>query len=387
MKNKIVPMLLFLLYQYNPIVLFKKKHASLCACVFLFAVLFFFFGCKSKKQIKNIELINTEQASKDTLDEKCKLDYKSGKTLMRLMQEQELHFKTAVGKFNCDVTISEEEHNVNVSVRCKKDSLIWLNISKIGLDIMRLVLTKDSVKFMIMVGSNKGYFLGDYSFINDTLHADLDYDMFQALLFGNSADFIMDSVKLKGGKDKNNCQYFLSTLRKRKLRKLMKASVTSESAQTIWINPANFKISSIEFDDAAMKRKFNAAYHDFQGIDNYTMPFKMIYTITAEKTIKAEISYLKMKLNEVISFPFRVPDSYEKIELKKKENNTTTDQEEELQMKYELAMKRGSDAMAVKTWDVAAAAFSEALTYKKDDLVATQKKKEAELKIKKESNH
>jgi hypothetical protein len=149
------------------------------------------------------------------------------------------------------------------------------------------------------------------------LHADLDYDMLQALLFGNSADFHDDDDKLKPGRDKNTCQYFLSTVRKRHLKKIISGAETpNESYQTIWLDPASFKIVNLEFDDVKEKRKFTSAYSDFKAVSNYLAPFKLLYTITAEKNIKAEISYSRININEQQSFPFKIPASYERIQFK-----------------------------------------------------------------------
>ncbi|MFN6037400.1 MAG: DUF4292 domain-containing protein, partial [Bacteroidota bacterium] len=184
---------------------------------------FFSVSCKSRKTAVKTSVI-TNQVTVDTVDERCKLDYKSGKTLVKLMRQNELDFKTFSGKLNCELNSAEEENSFNISVRCRRDSAIWLNISKMGIDALRMLVTKDSVKFMIMTslgGMEKGFFRGDFTYINQVLKAELDYDMLQSLLVGNSADFLNDSVKLRGGKDKDLCQYFLSTTRKKRLNRII----------------------------------------------------------------------------------------------------------------------------------------------------------------------
>ncbi len=274
-----------------------------------------FSSCKSKKVQQTVEV------PADT--SRCKLDFKNAKVLERHMKEKELKFKTVNGKFSCDMIMNDEESSFNVSVRCRKDSIIWLNISKAAIDAIRMVITKDSVKMMIMTelgGLDKSYFKGDFSYINQKLNADLDYDMVQALLFGNSADFFNDTVNFKAGKDKANCQYLLSTIRKRKLQKIIDGRPSKISYQTIWLNPETWKIEMLEYDDPDTKRKFNACYDDFQQVDSITsMPYKLLYTITAQKIIKAQLIWNRIKLNESVSFPFRIPDSYPAIEFKKKE--------------------------------------------------------------------
>ena len=245
------------------------------------------------------------------------MDFKSGKALSKRMYENQLDFKYASAKFNCQLTIDSEEHSFNVTVRCRKDSVIWLSISKLGIDAARVLITKDSVKFTLGL-TEKKYFAGDFSYINQMLHADLDYDMLQALLFGNSAAFHDDDDKLKPGRDKSSCQYFLSTIRKKHLKRINNGTeIPNESYQTMWLDPTTFKIVNLEFDDVKEKRKFSASYSDFKMIENYLAPFGLLYKITAEKNIQANINYGRISINEIQSFPFKIPPSYERIEFKK----------------------------------------------------------------------
>jgi hypothetical protein len=270
-------------------------------------------SCKHKKVIPKHQPI----ATVDTTGEKCRMDFKNGRALSQRMYENELDYTYATAKFNCELTIDGEEHSFNVSVRTRKDSVIWMSISKLGIDAARVLITKDTVKFTLGL-TEKKYFIGDFSYINDKLNADLDFDMLQALLFGNSAEFYDEDEKLKPGRDKSNCQYFLSTTRKKHVKRIINgAEQPKESTQTIWLDPNNFKIVMTVFDDVETKRKFNACYEDFRPVDKYLAPFKMLYNITAEKKIKAEIKYSRISINEPQRFPFSIPSSYDRIEFRK----------------------------------------------------------------------
>jgi hypothetical protein len=276
-----------------------------------------FTGCKHRKHLQETTPVVVTPDS--TESDKCKLDFKSGKVLAKNMEDNELDFKYLNGKFSCDLTLDNEDHSFSVSVRCRKDSVIWLSISKFNIDAARALITRDTVKITIapIAGGGEGkYFVGDYSYVNELLHADLDYDMIQALLFGNSAEFLSDSIHLKPGKDKVNCNYFLSTVKKRKAKKINSGQIQPEdSYQTIWLNPTTFKIVMLEYEDVKTKRKFNACYDDFKTVDRFLAPFKLTYSITAEKIIKADIRYSKINLNDELTFPFKIPASYQPIQI------------------------------------------------------------------------
>jgi hypothetical protein len=268
-------------------------------------------SCRHKKELAR------QPVAVDTTSEKCKMDFKSGRALSNRMYQSELDYTYASAKFSCELTIDGEEHSFSVSVRTRKDSVIWMSISKLGIDAARVLITKDTVKFTMGL-TEKKYFVGDFSYINDMLKADLDFEMLQGLLFGNSAEFYDEDEKLKPARDKNNCQYFLSTIRKKHMKRIIEGvEKPKESFQAIWLDPATFKIVMMEFDDVETKRKFNACYDDFKLVETRLAPFKLLYTITAEKNIKADIRYARIGINEPQKFPFNIPTSYERIEFKK----------------------------------------------------------------------
>lgn len=287
------------------------KHTYF-TCITLLILLIITSSCKNKKNLSKQQVTNV-----DTTVEKCRMEFKTGKALSKRMYDSELDFAYVSAKFGCVLTLDGDEKSFNVSVRCRKDSVIWLSISKLGIDAARVLITKDSVKFTLGL-TEKKYFTGDFSYINQMLHADLDYDMLQALLFGNSSAFYDDDSKLKPGRDRNTCQYFLSTIRKHHLKRITSGQEPAgDSYQTINLDPSTFKIVTLDFTDIHTNRKFNASYSDFRAVDKYLAPFKLIYNITAEKNIKADIEYSKIIINEPQSFPFKIPSSYERIQFKK----------------------------------------------------------------------
>jgi hypothetical protein len=291
----------------------KAFFLSTCSLLIIFL-----YSCKNKKELKKTDTVETTIIPDSTLSDKCRIDYKSGKVLAKQLKENELNFINASAKFNCELNFDNEEHSFNVSVRCRKDSVIWLSISKLGIDAARALITKDTVKIMLGL-TEKKYFIGDFSYINELLQSNLDYEMLEALLFGNSANFYDDDEKLKPGKDKVNCNYFLSTVKKRIAKKINSGDKQpEENYQTIWLHPNTFKIVMLEFDDVKTKRKFNACYDEFTAVDNFLAPFKLVYSISAEKNIKANIQYSKITLNENLNFPFRIPSSYEPIQINNK---------------------------------------------------------------------
>lgn len=247
---------------------------------------------------------------------KCDVDFKSAKWLTEKLKLNEFRFNTFDAKLNVEATIDSSSNSFTASLRIKKDSIIWLSISKLGIEAARILITKDSVRFMDRI--NTQYFKGDFAYITRLMNFQVDYEILQALLVGNSVSFYDDDERLKGGI--SDCQYLLGTIRKRKLRKVIeKGKELKDPSQNIYLSPDNFKILRILFYDFDLNRSFEADYSQFAPIDSTQLfPTKMNFNIKAQKNIKIDIQYLRQKMNDNVTFSFKIPDNYEEIKYKEK---------------------------------------------------------------------
>src|ERR1700745_3042121 len=130
---------------------------KLLICISALVALMFLASCRHKKNLAKQPVTVV-----DTTSEKCRMDFKNGKALSRRMNENKLDYTYASAKFNCELTMDGEENSFNVTVRTRKDSVIWMSISKLGIDAARVLITKDTVKFTLGL-TEKKYFVGDFS--------------------------------------------------------------------------------------------------------------------------------------------------------------------------------------------------------------------------------
>lgn len=273
-----------------------------------------FSSCKTKKHTQQTNINNLPT---DTASGKCRLDYKSSKALIKYIHEHEFNYDWISAKADVEVAIDGEDNNLDIRVRGKKDSAIWISIQAIGLvDIAKLLITKDSVKMVIYV--KKQYFRGDFNYINQILHADLDFDMIQAALFGNSAEFYNDDEKLKPVTDRENCHYILSTERKRKLKRITSGQDSlKRSLQTMVLNPDDFKIIQNDFFDITTNRSFVANYDKFITGDSIYAPHHVDIDIKAEKKVSLKINYVRMEINQPQKLNLNIPSKYDPIPINK----------------------------------------------------------------------
>lgn len=237
-----------------------------------------------------------------------KLDYKSPNALKDYMLQKELKFEWLSGKFSCDAEFGDKSNSFTVNLRIRKDSVIWMSITGLGIEAARVMITRDSAKVRNNIG--KTFFVGDHQYISKMLNAEVDFDLVQSLLVGNSAEFYEEDEKLRSGKESG--KYFLSTIRKRKLKRIKeRPEMLKELLQVIWLQPDVYKITDLLITDPNTNRSFEAKYSTFTAVDSMLVPYTANFTVKAEKKINIQINYSKININAPQQFPFTIPENYE----------------------------------------------------------------------------
>lgn len=273
-------------------------HSSLRLLTLLvMAISIFLTSCKSKEKI---------------VAPQPKADYMNAKALMENLKKNEFKFNWLSAKLDCEARIDSNSNSFEVQFRAKKDSIIWMNITAaLGVvKVARVIISKDSVKFVDFI--NEKYFVGDFNYLSKMLHADLDFELIQSLLIGNSVEFYDDDEKLRAfTEDGKNV---LSTIRKKKLKRVIERNKElKDPAQIIWLMPETFKISRLLFKDFNTNRTFEAKYDKFEKVDSLLLPNKAEFDIKAEKNITMKMEYNKVTVNKPQTFQFSIPEKYEQI--------------------------------------------------------------------------
>jgi len=278
---------------------------------FLFVVLLFVsVGCRTTKKT----LIVNPQSEKPIVEEvKVKFDFKSAKVLADKMEENKFKYKLLTSKFSAETNIEGKSNGFNVSIRAKSDSVLWMSFSLLGIEGARVLATPDTIKFIDRV--NHKYLICDYQYISQMLSADVDFEMLQSILVGNNVAFYSEEEKIKSFREDN--QYVLSTVRKRKLKKVINKAIEGEPVkelvQRTYLENESYKISRNLINDFSTNRTFDAKYSNFQKVDNFLFPFSQHFEINSGKKILIDINYNKVEPETELTFPFNIPAKYESI--------------------------------------------------------------------------
>lgn len=261
-------------------------------------------SCRGKKSMTQLS-----DTTKNRVGEHCNIPFKLPRFLANEMKQNEMKFEWFAARLDCEADADSTHVNFDVNIRIRRDSLIWMNITDpiLGIPAARIIISTDSVKFVNLL--NSSCFRGDFAYLSQILQTEVDFEMMQSLLLGNSVAFYDEDEKLKGSIDQQQCQYQLSTVRKRKLRRVLEGQVQlEEPLQTITLDAQTFKILTIFFIDA-QSRNFRVDYADFRMEDSLLFPHKAVYYAKgAQKTATLKTSYRKITFNQRQQFPFKFPD-------------------------------------------------------------------------------
>jgi len=263
--------------------------------------------------------------------------------LLKRMAENRFDFQWLGMKLDAEVTTPEGNQTFNTNVRMRKDSLIWVSINPaLGIEVLRVLISPDSVKVVSKIPENKFWYAGDYKVLNDMLKMEADFGMLQDLLVGNPLDFDHKDERFRSKVEGN--QHVLVTRYKRKVRKIVGTDdrkLTSEDSlvynqetkqyerlarktsdeddiiiKRFWLNGLTDRLEKTVFNDILEARTLEISHHGTESIDNQVYPVETNLKVVTTKAKNAfSFRITRMKLDRTYDFPFEIPKDYERRQL------------------------------------------------------------------------
>jgi hypothetical protein len=289
----------------------KPAYGFLCVlCLFVFTT----FGCKSRKKSisKKEPLVMKDSVAKST-DTCVKSGIKKQELIKNMHDAEFTNFSSLFIKANCSFTLDNTSEDVDLKMRIIRDSLIWIHVDYLSIDIARMLITPDSIKFINY--RQKSYLAEPFDVISKMMNTELDLNLLQSALLGNSAEFFQEDDKIHILIDKEQCLYQLSTLKRRRMKKVEEGKKDLKKIfQVISLHPSSFKIVSNQFKEPEENRSFKAEYSGFIREDSVYAPRNVNITLQVNKPIFVKLKYVRMEKNGG-KISFSIPSRYERIRI------------------------------------------------------------------------
>jgi len=210
------------------------------------------------------------------------------------VQVNNLNFNYLSSKGQISLKDNKENLTSGVSIRMKKDSVIWVSVQPgLGIEAARMMLTQDSVYMMNRL--QKEYVASDYAFLRHKLQVDVSFELLQAILLGNyqsqGAEKALDEGALQHVQQRRQnltFDYFIGRL--------------------------NSKLQQLNVQDNNTGNTITVKYDSFENIGQVPFAHAMAAQVLQKgKVADFTLSHSRITVSDkTLSFPFSVPADYKR---------------------------------------------------------------------------
>lgn len=244
-------------------------------------------SCKAKAKVVN------ESKSTDT-------NRMTAERIIKNYYSNKNDFKTLYIKSNVKYSDEKQTQNLTAEIKIKKDEQILVSIRFLGITMAKALITPTTVSYYEKLNST--YFDGDFSSLSKWLGTDLDYKKVQNLLIGQA----MDDLSKGNYQDSLVDQaYRLEDISKNNIKKFF------------FFDKDKFLLSKQEIAQISENRMIEVSYSDYKMYNESSIPSGIAINAEQEKG-KTEINlgYNTITINEELTFPYSVPNGYQRILIK-----------------------------------------------------------------------
>lgn len=213
------------------------------------------------------------------------------------LNSHRIDFRTFSAKVNIDYRGSEgKSYDVNAVIRMQKDSAIWISANAIlGIEAMRVLITRDSVKLLDKL--NKTYTARSVDYLQDVTALPLDLKTVQDLILGNPVFLDSNVVSYSSG---NNGVSLLS--------------VGTWFKNLMTLSEGEFVLQHSKLDDADITRNRTAelSYSDYENKKGGLFSTKRRIIVAEKNRLDVKLEFKQYDFNGEVSFPFSVPKNFER---------------------------------------------------------------------------
>jgi len=212
---------------------------------------------------------------------------------------EEIDFEYLHGKARVNFRDEKKEREVKATIRIRKDSVIWMTFSVVGVQGGKALINKDSITIVSTV--DKEYYVFDYAELSARFRFTINYEVIQAAMLGNLIAKRIDEDKIIPESSFNILEQTRNTVLIRN-----------------FINAASTKLEKVEMKESDTNNSLNMNYTNFQPVGEKIFPYNGVISLfyktpggILNNTIEFEYNKAEVGDKE-LKFPFNIPKKYER---------------------------------------------------------------------------
>lgn len=214
-----------------------------------------------------------------------------------VLEVEEIDFEYLHGKARMILRDAKKEREVKANIRVRKDSVIWMTFSVIGVQGGKALINQDSITIVSNV--DKEYFVFDYQELSRRYNFNINFNVIQSAMLGNLIQPRSDSDEIEP-----ETSFF----------QLKQTAGTINVAN--YINSASMKIEKVEMKEGNTNNSLILNYSNFQPLSNKLFPYNgtinLFYkTLSGVLNTTIIFEYNKAEVGDKeLKFPFNIPKRY-----------------------------------------------------------------------------
>jgi len=212
---------------------------------------------------------------------------------------EEIDFGYMHGKARMVFRDEKREREVKANIRIRKDSVIWMTFSVVGVQGGKALINKDSITVVSNV--DKEYYVFDYKELSERFNFKIDYGVLEAAMLGNliRAKQTTDEIGREGDFD------------------VLLQHENSVSIKSL-INPVIRKIEKVELVESNTSNKLKLEYANFQPLGEKNLPYNGVVSVFYKTTAGLISNTITFEYNKIeigdkeLKFPFNIPKRYDR---------------------------------------------------------------------------
>jgi hypothetical protein len=212
---------------------------------------------------------------------------------------EEIDFEYFHGKARVNFRDDKKEREVKSTIRVRKDSVIWMTFSVVGVQGGKALINKDSIVIVSTV--DKEYYVFDYAELSKRFRFTIDYDVIQAAFLGN---LVVPRLPEDNIVQESSFNLLHQT----------RGTVSIKN----YINAASTKLEKVEMKESDTNNSLTINYTNFQQVGPKIFPYNGVISLfykTAAGVLNNTITfeYTKAEVGDrELRFPFNIPRKYER---------------------------------------------------------------------------
>ena len=219
--------------------------------------------------------------------------------IVKSIDVEEIGFGYMHGKARMVYKDEKKERDVKANIRIRKDSVIWMTFTVIGVQGGKVLINKDSITIVSFV--DREYYVFDYAELSKKFKFEINYRMLESAILGNL-------IQSKSSSD------VISEAPGFNILTQAQGEVTIKN----FINQGTKKIEEVDLSEPTTGNSLHIIYSGFQPLGDrsfaYQNEVKMIYkgiNGILNNSIKVEFNKAEVGDKE-LKFPFNIPRKYDR---------------------------------------------------------------------------